>query len=168
MKTIRVICAVLTLTLALLGCIRSPSFPQPRNDGDDWKGGWSNIVADNHMRQTFASVKESVQAIEVAVLTVNTNRPGASDMLTLTLLDERGTTLSSVSNRVSCGQDGWIEFVLPQEVKVERGQMLAIELSDTGLVLFGWKYSGDQYPNGERVMFKDKSDSRTDWLFRVK
>lgn len=168
MKTIRVICAVLTLTLALLGCTRSPSLPQPRNDGDDWKGGWSNIAPDNHMRQTFASAKESVRVIEVAVLTVNTNRLDASDTLTLTLLDERGTTLSSVSKRVSSGQDGWLEFVLSQETKVERGQKLVIELSDTGQVLFGWKYSGDKYPNGERVMFKDKSDYRTDWLFRVK
>jgi hypothetical protein len=168
MENIRIICAVLTLALALLGCTRSPSLPQPRNDGNDWNGGWSNIAPDNHMRQTFASAQESVRVIEVAVLTVNTNRLDASDTLTLTLLDEHGTTLSSVSKRVSSGQDGWLEFVLPQETKVERGQKLVIELSDTGQVLFGWKYSGDQYPNGERVMFKDKSDYRTDWLFRVK
>jgi hypothetical protein len=167
MKTIRVIYAVLTLQLVLVSCTKSPSLPQPRNDGADRKSAWSNIVPENHMRQTFVSAKKSVRSIEVAVLPANPTTPPTSDSLTLTLLDELGQPLSSVSRIVPGGYDGWLEFVFPHEVKVNVGQKLMFELADTGRVIFGWKYSQDHYSGGERVCFKDKPDKLTDWLFRV-
>jgi hypothetical protein len=163
MKTIRVICALFAVQLLFASCTGS----KRPDGGDDGKSAWSNIVPENHMRQTFVSEKKSIRSIEVAVLPVNPTAPPTSDTLTLTLLDEQGQTLSSVSKTVPGGHNGWIEFVFPGKVKVNVGQKLMFELADTGRVIFGWKYRQDYYADGERVCFKDKPDQRTDWFFLV-
>jgi hypothetical protein len=143
---------------------RVPAGPGPSNDAP-WTGAWTNVVPPNHTGQTFTAISPVVDHVDIDVITGNPDH-GASDTLTLTLLDAGGTPLGSVSRSFPAGTDGWQRFRFAPAVHVRRGDLLTIRVADTGKVLFGWRYTADTYAGGTSVMLS-APDPRFDFRFRV-
>jgi hypothetical protein len=108
---------------------------------------------------------KTADAVEVAIIPASPH--AESDTLTLRLLSDDMKEKAKVAQEVKKGFDGWLRFKPPGDgLRVKPGETMFIELEDTGTTMFGWKYSGNGYPGGERFVF-GKSHPDEDWLFRV-
>jgi hypothetical protein len=141
-----------------------PSQTQPHND-PLWDGAWANIAPENHIGQTFVPTTQELFSVQVGIVVANAGRGG--DTITLRVLSADDEVLAAVSQSVPEGFEGWLEFQLPGGVlPVAPGQLLKMELADTGKVAFGWQYSGDTYPDGTAIVFGSPEPDR-DFFFRV-
>jgi len=148
------------IALFLLLAVR----PGPSNEAP-WDHGWTNVVPPNHTGQTFTAISPSVGHIDIDVITANPTR-GDSDVLTLTLLGPRGAVLVTATRTLARGTDGWQRFIFAKPVHVTPKEVLTIRVADTGMVLFGWRYTKDAYAGGTSVML-GAADPRYDFRFRV-
>ncbi len=99
------------------------------------------------------------------MITANPTR-GDSDVLTLTLLGPRGAVLGTAMRTLVRGANGWQRFTFMKPVHVSPKEVLTIRVADTGMVLFGWRYTLDTYAVGTSVML-GAADPRYDFRFRV-
>jgi hypothetical protein len=119
-------------------------------------GAWTNIATENQVTQSFKPGMPVLLGIDIGIVTGNRGRGG--DSITLTVI--RGEkVLASVSQFVQEGFDGLLHFDMPGPVDVVPGEVLNIRVNDTGKIVFGWKYGGDTYKDGDGSFYgKPHSD----------
>lgn len=145
------------------GSGRGAARPGPSNDGA-WAGGWTNLVPANHTGQTLQPTSPVINWIDLDILTGNPGR-AASDTLTLTL-SIGGHPAATASRTLSDGFDGWARFTFASGVHVHPHSEVKIELSDSGAVLFGWRYGANDYADGTAILLGVPNPS-FDFRFRV-
>jgi serine/threonine-protein kinase len=119
-------------------------------NGPAWSGGATNIQPENHASQTFKPIGSEIKYLDVGINTIN--QGGGGDTITMRLLAQDGSVLATGSAFVEEGFNGWQRFGVPNGgINVEPGQILVLELSDTGKTVFGWKYVGDTYSDGTAI-----------------
>ena len=129
-----------------------------------WDRAWTNLV--NIAEQSFTPSMPHLMAVEVELLVGN---PGPSrDDLTLTVLNQQGDELVSVTQEVKTSNCQRTIFVLPSGgIDVNPGSTYRVRL--TGGIIFGWKYVMGGYPKGEAT-FNGKPlvpKARSTFLFRT-
>jgi len=129
-----------------------------------WNRAWTNLV--NIAEQSFTPSMPHLMAVEVELLVGN---PGPSqDDLTLTVLNQQGDELVSVTQDVKTSNCQHTVFVLPNGgIDVNAGSTYRIRLK--GGIIFGWKYVMGGYPKGEAT-FNGKPlvpKARSTFLFRT-
>ena len=129
-----------------------------------WDRAWTNLL--NDAQQTFSPSLPILRAVEVDLVVAN---PGPKeDDLTLTILDEAGETLLSLTKTVPISDCDHALFVIPKDgMEITPGRTYRLRL--TGGSLFGWKYVVGGYENG-RATFNGKPllpDARSTFLFRT-
>ena len=137
--------------------------PGPSNDGA-WTGGWTNMVPVNHTGQTFEASSPFIESIDLDILTGNPGRT-ASDTLTLTLYVD-GRPVATASRTLFDGYDGWARFTFASAVHVRPNSTVRIEVSDSGSVLFGWRYGANDYADGQAILL-GLANPNYDFRFRV-
>jgi len=129
-----------------------------------WNKAWTNLV--NIAEQSFTPSMPRLMAVEVELLVGN---PGPSeDDLTLTVLNQEGDELVSVTQEVKTSNCQHTVFVLPNGgIDVNPGSTYRVRLK--GGIIFGWKYIMGGYPKGEAT-FNGKPlvpKARSTFLFRT-
>jgi hypothetical protein len=137
--------------------------PLPVN-APQWQGGWTNIQPMNVVQQSFLPDSSQLRTIEVDIAA---GSGSGGDTLTLGVLDKNGATLFTQSKDVPSGLDGWLRFdILGGGIQVVPGEILYLQLQDTGKIAFGWKYSSDTYPGGYAIFYGTPAMDM-DYFFRV-
>jgi hypothetical protein len=126
--------------------------------------GWVNIVPVNQVGQSFTATSPLILNVDVNILTANLGPPG--DTITMKLLSSEGAILTQSSKYVASGFDGWLTFYLPQAVAVAPGTTLRLQLEDTNLVLFGWRFGLNTYPSGQKYFYGSAIPTE-DFFFRI-
>ena len=138
--------------------------PGPSNE-PNWNGGWRNMAPYNNTGQSFIVESPFLVRFEVNIVTGNTGNGG--ETLTARLRTEDQIILTTISQFVQEGFEGWLSFEIPGGgINVVLGQTLILELADTGKIVFGWKYSWDTYEGGSAFFF-DGYDIEYDQFFRI-
>lgn len=127
-----------------------------------WSGAWTNMFPGNS-GQSFTPTLAQLTAIEISILTGNAGRGG--DQITLSLWDG-SLMLSEETVDVQEGFDGWLRFEFPTPVEVQPGTQYVFRVEDTGQVVFGWRYAGNTYAQGDRLFLSDP-DPSSDFFFRT-
>jgi hypothetical protein len=128
--------------------------------------GAVNIAPENHVGQMIVPALPRLVAVEADLTTGNHGRGG--DTLTPTVTGADGTTLTQVTQDVPEGFEGLRRFELPGDgVLVAVGEPLMLTLSDTGKIVFWWKYmSGRRYSRGSAYFCGAPFDTN-DFFFRT-
>jgi len=130
----------------------------------NWEKAWTNLV--NDAEQSFVPSMPRLAAVEVELVVGNKNGP--QDDLTLTVLDNQGNELVSVTQTVKTSHCEQTVFLLPEggiDVKPEESYRIRLK----GGIIFGWKYVVGGYPKGQAT-FNGKpllSQARSTFLFRT-
>lgn len=131
--------------------------------GVTWSRAFDYIASALLTKQTFVPALPVLAAVEVDIFTANPDR--GDDTITMEILDDDGAALASVSVDVVAGFDGWLRFDIEGGLDVTVGSTLTIRLSDTGNMVFGWKYvEGNMYQPGSRTRYESAGG---DFLFRT-
>lgn len=133
-----------------------------------WTGGATHISeheGDRAAGQTFIPSRSRLVGVEIALLTLNPDAVGRR--VTVRVLDPAGAVIATSSQRLESGFEGWLFFnVGDRGVQVVPGATHTLQVIGDGCCLFAWKYAGDTYPEGERLLFGTPRPD-TDWLFRT-
>lgn len=131
-----------------------------------WTGAAVNIAPENEVTQTIVPALPLLTRIEVALKTGNPGRGG--DQITLTLTDADGMQRVTQTQLVKEGFDGFLQFLLPGGGEsVTPGRPITIRLSDTGKVVFWWKYAGGDPYRAGKASFHGAAFKDNDFLFRT-
>ncbi len=131
-----------------------------------WCGSWINIQPENCVSQSFRLDSPYLSTVEVGITTGNPGSGG--DTLTLKVISLENKILSKISNTVEEGYDGWLKFTIPDDpLYISSGNVIKIQLEDTGKIVFGWKYSDkNTYSNGTAFFYGSEWTNR-DFFFRI-
>jgi hypothetical protein len=131
---------------------------------EGWDKAWTNLV--NVVEQTFIPSLPKLSAAEVEL--VIGNPKGPEDELTLSIMNEKGEELVSITQIVAAADCEHVRFSLPEDgIDVTPGEVYRIRLS--GGIVFGWKYIVGGYPKGSAT-FNGKpllGKTRSTFLFRT-
>jgi hypothetical protein len=131
---------------------------------EGWDKAWTNLV--NVVEQTFIPSLPKLSAAEVELVIGNPKAP--EDELTLSIMNEKGEELVSITQIVAAADCEHVRFSLPEDgIDVTPGEIYRIRLS--GGIVFGWKYIVGGYPKGSAT-FNDKpllGKTRSTFLFRT-
>jgi hypothetical protein len=117
------------------------------------------------MRQSFTAVGSVVKTVAIALMVAN--QTGDRDRITVRIYDTGGALRAESTRVVGLGDVGWVQFNMPPGGLVTTpGEVLVIEVSDTGKVLFGWRYTDDRYSGGHAWMAGQEYANR-DFLFLI-
>ena len=135
------------------------------NEDRGAKPGWTNVVPGNHMRQSFTAPGSVVTSVAIALVVAN--KRGDRDRIRIQIYDTNGVLRAESQRVVTLGDVGWVRFDLPnQGLATSAGEVLVMEVSDTGKVLFGWQYTRDQYVGGHAWII-DRECPDLDFLFVI-
>ncbi len=115
-----------------------------------WTGGAVNIVPVNHVSQTFTPSLPYLAAVEVGLRTGNPGRGG--DSVTLSI-SAQGGRLGAKTIAVPEGFDGFLRFDFTTPLAVGAGNLVTMELNDTGKNVFHWKYKEGTYAGGQAMFY---------------
>jgi hypothetical protein len=131
---------------------------------EGWDKAWTNLL--NVAEQTFTPSVPRLLGVEVELVVGNPGNP--EDELTLTILDESGQVLATVTREARADNCERVMFVMPNSgVELSPGEKYRIRL--TGGPTFGWKYMVGGYQKGE-ALFNRKpllAEARSTFLFRT-
>ena len=131
---------------------------------EGWDKAWTNLV--NVVEQTFIPSLPKLSAVEVELVIGNPKAP--EDELTLSIMNEKGEELVSITQIVAAADCEHVRFSLPEDgIEVTPGEVYRIRLS--GGIVFGWKYIVGGYPKGSAT-FNGKpllGKTRSTFLFRT-
>ena len=131
---------------------------------EGWDKAWTNLL--NVAEQTFTPSVPRLLGVEVELVVGNPGNP--EDELTLTILDESGQVLATVTREVRADSCERVMFAMPNSgVELSPGEKYWIRL--TGGPTFGWKYMVGGYQKGE-ALFNRKpllAEARSTFLFRT-
>lgn len=129
-----------------------------------WNKAWTNLV--NDAEQSFVPSMPRLLGVEVELVVGNAN--ASQDDLTLTVVDNQGNELASITQEVKTSHCEHTIFVLPEDgIDVTPAETYWIRLK--GGIIFGWKYVVGGYPKGEAT-FNGKPllpKARSTFLFRT-
>ncbi len=145
--------------------IKPPALWQPDQvNTEGWDKAWTNLV--NDVEQSFTPSVEKLAGVEVELLLGNEGE--VKDELTLSVLDEKGQTLTTVTQLVPADDPGPVVFEIPDGgVDVTPGHRYRLRLS--GGTTFGWKYVVGGYEKGEATLNGKPllAQARSTFLFRT-
>ena len=131
---------------------------------EGWDKAWTNLV--NVVEQTFIPSLPKLSVVEVELVIGNPKAP--EDELTLSIMNEKGEELVSITQIVAAADCEYVRFLLPEDgIEVTPGEVYRIRLS--GGIVFGWKYIVGGYPKGS-ASFNGKpllGKTRSTFLFRT-
>lgn len=126
--------------------------PQIDQSHLDESGGGGNFQQGNNAGQTFTPTFELLEAIEVGLL--DNTSPGNGEFVTLRLL--RGVdVLATVGQTVIAPAPPLTRFTFDEPIVVTPGELLEVQLNDTGFIRFFWKQGpvGSSYDGGQGTFF---------------
>ena len=129
------------------------------NAPDPWGGAHANIIPANQRWQSFLTNSSAIYKVDVDIRTLNSGY--GDDTITMKILSSNDDVLTSVTQDVTDGFEGWLSFGIPAGLEVNPGETLKIQIEDTGKITFSWKYGSDSYPDGTASL------SSEDFYFRI-
>lgn len=126
-----------------------------------WGGGWTNILPGGSASQTFTPTMPVLSGVDVDLFPSSVT-PGDYNVTVQVLRGSR--PLASVTQNVPPGFDGLRRFELGTGVRVLPGESIILRVFGSGNK-FGWRFSGNTYPGGER--FFGGTPRGDDWMFRT-
>src|SRR5271157_2496492 len=144
---------------------------QDQANAPAWTGGATNIAPANTVSQTFVPSLPCLMEVEAGLKTGNSGQGG--DRVTLQILNSSGEVLSTASDNIPEGYEGFWRFRVrrsweaPDGITITPSQPLTVRLQDTGKNVFWWKYnSGNTYPAGQ-AYFHGSPFQDNDFLFKT-
>jgi len=110
--------------------------------------GWGWTAMSWDISQTFKPDMPVLAGVDIDILTAN---PSLGDATIKAELRKSGQIVASSSRLIPVGYSGLLHFEFVNEVPVTIGDTYELHIpgsKDT----FGWKYSGNSYPNGNRKL----------------
>ncbi len=129
------------------------------NAPDPWGEAHTNIIPANQRWQSFLTNSSAIYKVDVDIRTLNPEY--GDDTITMKILSSNDDVLTSVTQDVTDGFEGWLSFGIPAGLEVNPGETLKIQIEDTGKITFSWKYGSDSYPDGTASL------SGEDFYFRI-
>jgi len=131
------------------------------------EAGRSAILPKPPCRQAFIAQSSHLSSISV-YLSTTPNGGDASEPVIAAIQDKNTNTLIAVTNMVSKGICGWVNFIVPEPgLKLKQGEEYIVTLIGTEHGLFAWTSEWNRRGQGKAIEF-NKPNLRHDFLLNVK
>lgn len=148
---------ILTLFVAMGSVQISLAEQLDQENNPPWSGGRTNIQTVNQVGQSFRPFCMDLISVDVDLI-----YQGGFGDVTATIL-RNGSEIASAQTFISTS--GWTPLVLDSIVNVTPDENLVLRLESDTFPLPLWKYAGDTYPVGTRLLFG--SPQTGDFFFRT-